>query len=365
MILEAESGVAERREEIEYRQKQPAARDGGAPRDLQVRLRSWRPFPHEVAALLYVVVGVFLLERLPVTYPREGLVIAASMPAAGFGVCTAVLLGVRELLRRRKGRPRELPPAVEALFLFRAIVVLFPVLSVHFLLKSFIWLVNPRTWDVFLWDLDRAVHLGLSPSLFLTGAFTGRGFLRFLDLVYSNVYFLLIVVSVPLLLLVRELNRRLAFLAAYAFVWMAGSVAYLAFPAWGPIFVFPDVFEDVLRYMPGTVSVQEVLFREIHSLVNAPLAPRILRFGCVAAFPSLHLAVVTLFAAASRPVSRAWFVANVVVVVLMLLGSVVTGYHYLVDGWAGIALGLGAFALGSRLFPATPGGVFPTLLQRP
>ncbi len=365
MILEAGSGVVERREEIEFRQEQPAARNGGGPPGLEERLRSWRPFPHEIVAILFVVSGVFLLERLPVTYPREGLVVAASLPAAGFGVCAAVLLGVRELLRRRKGRPRDLPPAVEALALLRAIAVLVPVLSVHFLLKSFIWLVNPRTWDAFLWDLDRAVHLGLSPSLFLTGAFTGRGFLRFLDLVYSNVYFLLIVVSVPLLLLVRDLNRRMAFLSAYAFVWMAGSVVYLAFPAWGPVFVFPDVFEDVLRYMPATVSVQEVLFREIHSLVNAPLAPRILRFGCVAAFPSLHLAVVTLFAAASRSVSRAWFVANVVVVVLMLIGSVVTGYHYLVDGWAGIALGLGAFALGSRLFPAVPGAAPPARPQRP
>jgi hypothetical protein len=147
----------------------------------------------------------------------------------------------------------------------------------------------------------------------------------------------------------------MACLAAYSFVWIAGSVVYLAFPSWGPVFVVSDVFEEVLRYMPSTVSVQQVLFREIHSLVNAPLGPRIVRYGCVAAFPSLHLAVVTVIAVASRSVSRAWFVANVVVVVLMLLGSVVTGYHYLVDGWAGIALGLGASAVGRRLFPDEPG----------
>ena len=357
--------MVERSEETELREEQPAARGGDGPPRLEDRLRSWKPFPHEVAAIVFVAFGVFVLERLPVTYPREGLVLAASLPAVGFGACTAVLLAVREVHRRLTGRPRDLPPGVEAILLLRAVAVLVPVLSVHFLLKSFIWLVNSRTWDAFLWELDRGVHLGLSPSLFLTGAFTGRGFLRFLDLVYSNVYFLLIVVSVPLLLLVRDLNRRMAFLAAYSFVWMTGSVVYLAFPAWGPVFVFSDVFEDVLRYMPATVSVQEVLFREIQSLVRAPLEPRILRFGCVAAFPSLHLAVVTLFAAASRSVSRAWFVANVVVVVLILIGSVVTGYHYLVDGWAGIALGLGAFALGRRLFPDAPGGSSRKRLQRP
>ena len=49
---------------------------------------------------------------------------------------------------------------------------------------------------------------------------------------------------------------------------------------------------------------------------------------------------------------------GVCVLTLMLLGSVLTGYHYLVDGWAGIALGLGAFAVAGRLFRSTtaPGG---------
>ena len=200
--------------------------------------------------------------------------------------------------------------------------------------------MNPRTWDAFLWEADRVVHLGLSPTVLLTNAFTSGAFLRFLDVVYSNLYFVLIAGSVPALLVLPELNRRMAFLAAYTFVWIAGSVVYLAFPSWGPVFVVSSLFAETLRNMPATVHVQEVLFGEISSLVQHPLAPRIIRFGSVAAFPSLHLAVVTTLAVGSRWVSRRWFLANLVVVVLMLVGSVVTGYHYLVDGWAGIVLGL-------------------------
>ena len=92
--------------------------------------------------------------------------------------------------------------------------------------------------------------------------------------------------------------------------------------------------------------------------MRSPCAPGAVHYGRVAAFPSLHLAVVTVFAAASRPVSRPWFVGNVVVVLLMLLGSVLTGYHYLVDGWAGIALGIGACAVAGRSFRSAvaPGG---------
>lgn len=351
VILAAEEGVPGQ----EMATAQPAAPAGGhgddGPAGLERRLRSWRPFPHEVAAAVFVVVGFVLLERLPVTYPREALLLAASLPMAWFAGFTAVLLVGREAARRLRGRPRPVAFATEGLVLARAALVLVPVLSVHFLLKSFIWLVNPRTWDAQLWELDRVVHLGLSPTLFLTAAFADGTFLRFLDVVYSSAYFLLIVVSVPVLLVVPEPGRRMAFVAAYAFIWMAGSVVYLALPSWGPVFVVSGLFSDVLRHMPATVSVQEVLFGEISSLVNQPLAPRVVRYGSVAAFPSLHLAVVTVFTVASRRVSGRWFLANLVLVVLMLVGSVVTGYHYLVDGWAGIALGLAACAAGSRLFP--------------
>jgi hypothetical protein len=254
---------------------------------------------------------------------------------------------------RRRPREERSPVAVSAdlLVLLRAAVVLMPVLSVHFLLKSFIHLVNPRTWDAALWDLDRAVCFGMSPSLFLTGLFANPWFLETLDLVYSRLYFFLIVLSVPLLLVLPTLPRRMAFLTAYMSIWIAGSVLYLAFPSWGPVFVVSSVFSDSLHYMPATVGVQSILFEEISSLVRDPLGPRQVQFGCVAAFPSLHLAVVTVFAVASRWTSRPWFVGNALAVLVMLIGSVVTGYHYLIDGWAGIALGLLACWMGRRLFP--------------
>lgn len=356
VILSREGGVVERREEAEDGEDRATLRANDSPSGLERSVRSPRLFPHEIVALAYVAAGVVILERLPVTYPRQALALAGFLPVTGFVACAVAILVAREILRRLRGRPRRLRTGTEALLLLRAAAVLVPVLSMHFLLKSFIWLVNPRTWDAFLWDVDRFLHLGISPSLFLTTAFSNGAFLQFIDIVYSNIYFMLMVVSVPVLLIVPDVSRRMAFLAAYAFLWMAGSALYLLFPSWGPVFVIPSVFGEVLRYMPSTMDVQEALFREISSLVNAPLEPRIVRFGSVAAFPSLHLAVVTVFAAASRQVSRAWFVANVVIVLLMLLGSVITGYHYLVDGWAGIALGLGAWALGRRLFPDDAGG---------
>ena len=320
------------------------------------RLASFRLFPHEVAGLAFVVAGVALLESMPVTYPRGGVVLAAWFPLTwSVSIGLLAILGVRLAKRRGTDGARSVAgPAADLLLLLRAGLLLAPILSVHFLLKSFIHLLNGRTWDQALWDIDRALLFGLSPSLFLTGLFTSPLFLRALDFFYSSLYLIVVLVSVPLLLVLPTRPRRMAFLAAYSLIWIAGNAFYIALPSWGPVFVVPQVFEETLRHMPGTVSVQRLLFREISSLVTDPLGPRQVHLGCVAAFPSLHLAVVTVLALACRWSSRRWPFLYAAGVFVMLIGSVVTGYHYLVDGWAGILLGAGACWLGRRLFPDPP-----------
>jgi membrane-associated phospholipid phosphatase len=67
----------------------------------------------------------------------------------------------------------------------------------------------------------------------------------------------------------------------------------------------------------------------------------------------MHLAEVMLLALASRPISRTWFRWNLGIVAVMLFGSVVTGFHYLIDGYAGIALAVLAWWAGNRIYSRT------------
>ena len=298
----------------------------------------------------FVVAGIAVLESLPVTYPRAALVLAYAPYLATILAAAALAHVLLRWGRRRRGEP-TLPSKDELLFFARTLPLLMLTLSTHFLLKSFVWLVNPRTWDRELLAWDQSFHLGVSPSLFLTTLIDHPAFLRGIDVFYSGVYYALVIVSLAVLLTVSTLPRRLAFATAFAMLWIVGAVLYLSLPSWGPVFVVPGDFEATLQHMPGTVSVQSVLFEEVSSLVRDPLAPRVVRFGSVAAFPSLHLAVVTLFALASRGVSRAWFRANVVVVGIMVVGSVVTGYHYLIDTWAGMLIAAACWWTARRLFP--------------
>lgn len=305
--------------------------------DFASRVGSLRPFPHEIVALTFVAAGIVVLERLPVTYPRTALLRVWALPIAVVcGLALAIGLAAA-FLRRRHGGP-GLDPVTDVVFLVRSGIVLVLTLSVHFLLKSFIYLINPRVWDRQLDGLDQTIHLGVSPSIFLTTLLHNGLLLHFVDIVYSGLYFFILVAYTAILLGLLPPRRKLAFTAAFLLLWIVGMVIYIALPTWGPAFVFPDEFADTLPSMPNTATVQGVLFGEISSLVRNPFGPRVVRFGCVAAFPSLHVAVITLFALASRTISRRWFEANIVLLLVMVVGSVITGYHYLVDSYAGVIL---------------------------
>jgi hypothetical protein len=305
-------------------------------------------------ALAFVAAGVVVLERLPVTYPRAALLQVWAGPIA-LVFCLGLLVGVSAaILRKRHGHSGP-DLATEVLLLVRAGVVLVPALSVHFLLKSFIHLINPRVWDRQLGRLDAAVHFGVSPSTFLTGLLGNGALLHFVDIVYSVLYFFILAGSTALLLGLLPARRKLAFTFSFLLLWIVGAALYVALPSWGPAFVVPEEFAEVLPSMPNTATVQGALFEEINSLVRNPAGFRVVRFGCVAAFPSLHVAVIALLTLASRTISRPWFRANVALLLIMVVGSVITGYHYLVDSYAGVLLAGASWWAGVAIYDRPEG----------
>ena len=88
-------------------------------------------------------------------------------------------------------------------------------------------------------------------------------------------------------------------------------------------------YQNVLKLMRG---------------VNAPLT---FMYG-IAAFPSLHVAFQTFVFLWMR---RIWISGQVlfgVFTLIILLGSIITGWHYLIDGIAGIVLALICYLIFAR-----------------
>lgn len=245
--------------------------------------------------------------------------------------------------------------------LVRIVLVFWIILSLHFTIKVSIHLLNPKVFDPWLWRYDSWLGLGHDPALLLVQWIRAPLLLRALDYTYSVMY-PMVYLLYPALIIVasRQRGDRLAFASAFCFLWLLGSLLYVIFPSWGPVFTQPDHFERTLQSMPITVYVQQELFVELQGVIQRPFGPRPIKYGGVAAFPSLHVAVIALFTLASRRISRWWFYANLALLAAILVGSMVTGYHYLFDGLVGLLLALvidrffGRAALPARSPSETP-----------
>lgn len=224
--------------------------------------------------------------------------------------------------------------------------------TAHLLFKLYLPLLNPANFDAAFAGMDRVLGLGALPVerlAFLSGT---PAVLGAFDFVYSNLYYFLVWGGMLVFFAALEGERRLRFFDSFALLWQGGLVLYFLLPAWGPVFVLPDLFEPLLAHMPATVRTQQVLFQETLAVTQGRLDFSVRFFG-LAAFPSLHMGVLTLYALWAKQVGRGWVWWNAVFAGLILIGSVLTGYHYLVDGLAGAALAWGVWRAAR---PAIPGG---------
>jgi membrane-associated phospholipid phosphatase len=338
----------------------------GPPSSVAARLLKRRlPFallPSEFLALLALLLLALAWPRLP-AYNLPGvfkLIFMVAVPnfvlaglAAAFA-WAAVLL----LKSRREGGCGRFLPALRASDLgtvafwsdsARMVLAWWIVFTAHFLVKISIHLLNPAVFDPLLWRYDRWLCLGWDPVPGILKIVTAASALRALDLIYSTIYPLTFIVFPPLLMVLgRTRSDRVRFMTAFILVWLTGGILYVAFPSWGPVFTKTALFENTLPHMPHTVGVQRELYVELKAVLETPMGPRPYRYGGVAAFPSLHLALMTLYTLAAWRVSRGWGVLTALFTAAMFVGSMVTGYHYFTDSVAGAVLGAVLFYLAGR-----------------
>ncbi len=209
----------------------------------------------------------------------------------------------------------------------------------YFWVKISVPLINDHLWDQQLWNLDVTLHLGISPSIFVSQAFRGSPLLHPLDRWYglwvTTVFYTMAFFSAH----PAELVRR-RFMASCVFLWTLGAWFYLAVPALGPIYAFPQVWHDLIAEMPRARAAQIGLWENYQRIV-AGRTGILRRFNPtlgVAAMPSLHVGAHWLFALWTRRRARLFFVLFAVGTLLTLIASILTGWHYAVDGYAGLLL---------------------------
>jgi hypothetical protein len=228
--------------------------------------------------------------------------------------------------------------------------------------------VVPFAWDYTFMEIGKRLHFGQHAWQWL--GIKNPAVTRVLESGYA--FWGVLLVAVPLAVALRRPNcaARSRFLISVILVFiLLGNVAAGAFMSAGPFWFeftgakqndYADLFAYLMQVDPSgdfsAIAFQRYLWNAYtHGATQ---------FGTgISAFPSIHVAIATLYALFAWPLGRLPRIAAMIYLVAIMVGAVHLGWHYAIDCYAG-ALGAALIygAVGAlqrlhvRLFAAEPAG---------
>ena len=125
-------------------------------------------------------------------------------------------------------------------------------------------------------------------------------------------------------------------------------------PSLGPCFVLKDDYTEVRAAMPSQSATMDLLFAHygrIRALHRHPEGADISPYLGVAAMPSLHVGAQAFFMFFARRRSKTLFAVFAVLTAITFFTSVVSGWHYAIDGYAAVLLAWLCEVAGRRSVP--------------
>ncbi len=233
----------------------------------------------------------------------------------------------------------------------RRLVAAFPVavaftifISVFTSLKMLIPILHPFAWDPAFMELDRTVHFGMDPWRILHGVFGAPVILTGFNFVYNCWFFVMFGVLYWQLFSLSDPVRRMQFFHAFMLGWMiVGTMLATVFSSAGPCFYegvtgdshFAPLMTQLAEagrssplWAPGT---QAMLWRS-YTETGIGLGTGI------SAMPSVHVATAFLFVLVAWQYGRMARALSLLFLLFIMIGSVLLGWHYAMDGYAAIPL---------------------------
>lgn len=304
-------------------------------------------------ALAGLTVLFSLLEDIPVQDPDSVVPGYIRFPAIVLG---AIALDVVPRMLAAAGRPgggwlrrfgsagrrvmRERWPLAHWRFALNGVIAWYLCYAAFRNVKSMAPFVHEKVYDEPLADLDRFLFAGHDPSATLHAWFGTGIAAHFFSAVYV-VWIALVPVSIAIALVwTRHTRAGEWYVTAVAVDWALGAVLYVALPTVGPIYSDPGTFAA----LPETwVSrLQETMWSERVATLADPTTAGL---QTIAAFASLHVGIMVTICLIVQLVGlHRWVrIASWTFLGLTALSTVYLGWHFVVDVFAGAALG--AFAV--------------------
>ena len=218
-------------------------------------------------------------------------------------------------------------------------------------IQALLPLMHPIDWDPTFAAWDRWLHFGRQPWEWLQPILGYPRVTSAFSVVYALWFFVLYGVNFWQAFSRGNPELRMQYLLCTVLVWsVLGDVGCTLLASGGPVYFgrltgLPDPFAPLMQYLHSanevsrnlSIGIQEAMWRLY--LVNGQGGEI---NGNIAAMPSLHVATSCSFWLVARATNAKLGYAFGTFLILMLIGSVHLGWHYAIDGYAGI---LGTIAL--------------------
>lgn len=257
-------------------------------------------------------------------------------------------------------RAREATFTNERLAAYAVMLIVLPtVVACYTGWKTWLAATLPFRWDPTLMRLDRALHFGTDPWRLLQPLLGREWTTDVMSLVYESGWAATLHGVITWQALRPPSADRNRFLVASVLAWpLVGNLLAAAFMSAGPCYygfvvAGANPYAELLAHVNATNdltrALQGYLWRS-HASGDLEVIG-----GGISAMPSMHLMMVTLAAIPLWRLGRRGRVLAAAVVFSTVVGSVHLGWHYAVDGYAGILSAVSIWWLLGPLFRrATP-----------
>ena len=211
--------------------------------------------------------------------------------------------------------------------------------------KNMLPSLSGYVWDKPLADLEALMFAGHDPWVFVTPLIARLHLLGAVEFSYVTGWMLAVALIPAAVALAPSLKPiRVRFFFTYILAWaLLGNLLALAGMSAGPVY-FGHVTGDTARFQPlidllaansGSIWSAYDIQRDLWAVYEHGMVS----FGTgISAFPSLHVAMATLWAIVGFQVDRRLGIAGLVFLAFIETASVALGWHYAVDGLASAPL---------------------------
>ena len=218
-------------------------------------------------------------------------------------------------------------------------------------LKPSIPALVPFAWDEAFMKLDRVLHLGRDPWIWLDQVLGLPALTLAVNFTYCFWFLAMFTFWFWFAFQDRYSALRLRFFLTWMLAWwIGGGILALYFSSAGPVYfgaigLSPDPFAPLMTYLRQVNETYPIWALDTQDMLWRAYTVKDIPFLGISAFPSMHNATAAIIALAALKLHRGLGLALLLYGTLILAGSVHLGWHYAVDGYAGILIAMLAWWL--------------------